>query len=51
LAEIGINLTLSELIKIVKIFPINENNEIYFPEFLDRLGPIDANTKAPISEK
>ena len=49
LAELGISLTLSELIKIVKIFPINERNHISYEALLDRLGPVDATTNLPIS--
>jgi hypothetical protein len=30
LAELGISLTLSELVKIVKVFPINEKNHVNY---------------------
>ena len=51
LAELGISLTLSELIKIVKVFPINAHNHISYYALLDKLGPVDATTKNPITER
>lgn len=38
LAEIGVPLTLSELIKVVKVFPINHKNQIDYRNFVDRLN-------------
>ena len=42
-------LTLSELSKIVKIFPINESNQINYESFLDRLNLSDACDHKPIT--
>lgn len=47
LAEIGVSLTLNELIKIVRIFPINSQNQINYREFAQRLSfcdPVETNT-------
>ncbi len=38
LGQIEISLTLSELIKIVKVFPINSKNQIDYREFVNRLN-------------
>lgn len=38
LGEIGIGITLSELIKIVKVFPINSVNQINYKVFVDLLN-------------
>ena len=51
LAELGISLTLSELIKIVKIFPIDTKNHISYLALLEKLQDADAQTRAPISEQ
>ena len=38
LGEIGIGITLSELIKIVKVFPINSANQINYKVFVELLN-------------
>lgn len=45
LAELGVSLTLSELVKIVKVFPINEKNQINYPTLLDKLNLANAEEK------
>jgi hypothetical protein len=52
LAEIGVSLTLNELIKIVRIFPINSQNQINYKEFVQRLNFCDpVKTHAHLSAK
>ena len=49
LAELGISLILSELVKIVKVFPINEKNQVHYPTLVDKLNLANAEDKDPIT--
>lgn len=49
LGELGISVTLSELLKIVKIFPINEKNHVNYEAILDKLNLAQGDANEAIS--
>ena len=49
LAELGLSLTLSELVKIVKIFPINQKNHVHYRTLVERLDLSDGDHNDPIT--
>lgn len=49
LGSLGVSLTLSELVKIVKVFPINEHNQIHYLTLIDKLNFSDAQGNDPIT--
>lgn len=48
---LGITLTLSELIKIVKVFPIDKRNHINYYNFMERIGHVEPINKTPLNKK
>ncbi len=49
LAEVGISLTLSELVKVVRVFPINEKNHVNYESLIEKLSLTSAEASNQIS--